>query len=137
MQFWRSWYFRIPASIALTVVISTASYLVIERLKAQRTLRDAVEQLDASDPDWRLDRIEANRRVLADADNGALVVIAAHRLLPAKWDMFAADEWEVVPPPMRPLPETIEKANAAVKSVAAALAESRRMVDYPAGRFAI
>src|ERR1043166_7953341 len=48
-------------------------------------LHDAIAEADRLDPGWRFEEMEAARAVVPDADNGALVVLAAHRLIPPKW----------------------------------------------------
>src|SRR5438874_208697 len=56
-----------------------------ERDRAEKKLADIIEQLDRDDPGWRLADIEATRRPVADAENGALLAASIYRQLPEKW----------------------------------------------------
>jgi hypothetical protein len=51
-----------------------------------KELREAEAEADRLDPEgWRLNQIEARRKVLADEENAALVVLSAKSKLPAGW----------------------------------------------------
>src|SRR5262245_20577398 len=52
---------------------------------AERRWEAAVAEADRNDPNWRLDDLLANRPPIPDAENGALVVITAKKLLPNQW----------------------------------------------------
>lgn len=51
----------------------------------ERELRGYMAELDATDPGWRLEDIEAARSVIPEEDNSALVVVAAKSALREQW----------------------------------------------------
>ena len=54
----------------------------VHRYMARTRLKAALAEMDRTDPGWRLPDIEAARVVVPDAENSALRVIAANKLLP-------------------------------------------------------
>ena len=63
--------------LAITIPILVVGFLVQHYWSiqlAQKELDEVVAQLDRDDPGWRLEDIEAKRKVIPDAENGALVV---------------------------------------------------------------
>jgi hypothetical protein len=53
---------------------------------SSRELREALEELDGTEPGWRLEDLEASRPTVVYAKNSALVVLAVGAKLPAGWD---------------------------------------------------
>src|SRR5713101_4736278 len=53
--------------------------------RLEREYRAAIEEADRLDPGWRLADLEAARAEIPDAENAALEVLAAARLMPAGW----------------------------------------------------
>src|SRR5215475_1552747 len=49
---------------------------------AMRELKEVIAELDASDPDWRLEAIEAKRKVIPDEENAALAIMRITKALP-------------------------------------------------------
>src|SRR5262249_45301684 len=47
----------------------------------------ALAELDASDPDWRLEAIEAGRAEVPDHENSARLIVYAKGVLPKKWEL--------------------------------------------------
>src|SRR5437867_2589665 len=84
----RSWRRRILIAV-VTVLVGLSIPVVLElraRSKARADLEKIIAVLDAADPRWRLEDIEADRLQVPPEKNSAETVIAAHRLLPKKWD---------------------------------------------------
>jgi hypothetical protein len=55
-------------------------------------LKQVLADLDASDPRWRLQEVEADRADVPDSANGARVVHAAARFLPDAWSHHSLDQ---------------------------------------------
>ena len=92
---------RTLIALALVVSVVVAGYVLyrdhaIARARhdaeatAQRECRQALAELDANDPGWRLDDIETARQLLPEAENSAAIVRKLARILPASvfgWNM--------------------------------------------------
>jgi ABC-type transport system involved in multi-copper enzyme maturation permease subunit len=107
--------------------------------------REAVAEADRLDPGWRLDELEARRRILPDEDNSLFVVPAipdergwqsVPRWYPGK--QWPTEEMERILKklaPERQLDETqLRVLRQGLADVPTALAQARRLVDYPNGR---
>src|SRR5262249_50050734 len=84
----RSWLRRILWGVLIAFLVSTAVFLIqyYWRLNvAQAELNDAIVKLDRKDARWRLEQIEADRKAIPDAENGALVVLDIFKSLPKGW----------------------------------------------------
>lgn len=84
--------------LLLAAVALLGGYLYWQRRVAADELRAVLKELDESEPGWRLEEMEANRRVAPEERNGALVVLAAARALPENWDSELTDALCAVPP---------------------------------------
>jgi hypothetical protein len=142
----RRWHKRLAwASAIVMFLLGLAVWPVYTYMAHQRDLREAVAEADRLDPGWRFEDLEAKRAEVPDAENGALVVEEAYRLLPPKW---------LPPPPpgkgpgideiLNELPanqsldeKQIRELRAALGQAAPALPVARRLVDFPRGRFAV
>jgi hypothetical protein len=116
-------------------------------------LQEALAETDELDPRWRLRDLEANRAVLPEEQNSAVILLAASTLLPATWPAWdkpyapenkgrdpdastALQEsfWNLAPP--APLNEQQSVAlREELTRAAAALAEARKVADLPHGRY--
>jgi hypothetical protein len=65
------------SALSLLVVFVVGTYLRFKWVEyaARKELEAIVAELDASDPGWRLEQIEAARKVIPDEENAALVVM--------------------------------------------------------------
>jgi hypothetical protein len=136
----RLWFRRIVRGVLLllaVVLVGGLAWIYWQRDIGYRDIQAIVADLDANDPDWRLPAIEAKRRVVPESENGALVAVAAARLLPADWKPAEVDEREVPTPSIRFDEEKTAELRKQLEGCDAALAEGRKMVGYPAGRFKI
>jgi hypothetical protein len=87
----RSWRKHIiAAAVFLSLLVIIAGVLGVLRLYAAFQLESAMAEADRTDPNWRLEDLEASRAVYPDEDNGILVVEAAAKLLPKPWP-----DWQV------------------------------------------
>src|SRR5437773_4540708 len=92
----RRWWKRILFGVLLAVLILTGVYRY-RAWRLDRELDEVVAELDQSDPGWRLEDIEKNRRVLRDEENAALVIQAVIRQIPARW--IVNPFWDDTTPP--------------------------------------
>jgi hypothetical protein len=117
-----------------------ACYFLYQDQDAQREL-DAVQTvLDANDPHWRLEEIEAARQVLPEAQNSALLVrrLAADLVrAPSLLQAPREGRLQNVPPPLRLNEPMLKALQAALGPLAALRAEALRLKDLPDGRFPI
>jgi hypothetical protein len=121
--------------IVLLLALGLAQYYVQGRA-AKSQLTRALEELDESDPGWRLEELEAARPDPAEKDNSARVAVAARRLMPkGALDPRVMEPLDKLPPP----PELLDLARAELLDrellrVSAALQQARRLADMPVGR---
>jgi cell division protein FtsL len=134
MSLWRRWWF-----LLLVLILSAIAAFFIpvywQRRQAAEELRQVLAELDETDPDWRLERIEANRRAVPDDRNGAIVVRAAAEQLPKDWQSNARDEISMVPPPIQLSDDLIKLVRLELDSSRNAVAAARKLAKYPEGRF--
>jgi hypothetical protein len=118
-------------------VLFPVAFVYWERRQAFNELQAVLAEIDRTDPGWRLEDLEAARRVVPDDHNSALIVLEAHRKLPAEWYSEAVDELAKTPPPSN-LPDTVLKqVRGELQTVQQAAVAARKLIDYPEGRFAI
>jgi len=110
-----------------------------------RDYKAAIEEADRLDPGWRLAELEATRPEMPDAENAALQVLAAKRLLPAGWfpplpgaiSTKLEDDLDCLPP-TQPLDESQNKQlGGELEKAAAALSAARRLGDMGHGRYVV
>src|SRR5205823_1043656 len=98
-------------------------------------LREAVEELDRTDPGWRLQDIEAAREKVPDEQNGPRVVAAAWRLLPRDWPPPELEAtFDQLEPPEPLTPGQFARLSAELEGVRPALEEARKLATRPTGR---
>lgn len=131
---WRRWWFRILLFVLLSVVLG-AIHIYWERHQAADEVARVLAELDQSDPDWRLEKIEAKRQVMSDENNGALAVIAAHKALPKNWQNKLHDKLAKIAPPVQISSDLAGQLRTELQTVEPALIAARKLIDYPRGRF--
>ena len=132
----RPWWLKWTIIPLLVVLCPLLAIHYFDNAAAERALAEAVAEADRLDPGWRLEELEAARRQIPDDKNGALVVLSAHRKMPAKWTPDI-DEIFSFPPPVRLDEKSVKELRDAMKPVTGVISEARRMIDFPEGRFAI
>jgi serine/threonine protein kinase len=116
-------------------------------------LLKVVAELDRTDPDWRLEQIEAKRPVIPDDQNGALQIFAFRdavsdmrgqprsRTSSSAWQSEGLRERLVALETMSPTARLTEADatdfRAELKRVEPALTQARKLADFPRGRFPI
>lgn len=127
------------AAVLLLPVAFFVGWYAYNTTSAKSYLDAAIAEADRLDPGWRLDEIEANRKVLPDEANGALQVLKAHAAVPKGWTSSKLSS-AVAPArdPTAPLSaKPLRTLRAELATVPAALAEARRIANLPEGRFPI
>lgn len=144
------------AILAVVLLIGATAVRYALLLPARKRTADILARLDQSDPGWRLDQIEAARKVIPEAENSATPIMAAFRLLPKDWPTVRAGT------PARdrglPLPKSEERtvdnlielglvfrpddAQAAIlraelEALKPALSQARKAADLLRGRYPI
>lgn len=136
MRVWRRRWFCILCLIVLAIGgLALNEYW--QRRQAAEELREVLAELDQAEPGWRLEQIEANRRVVPDEQNGALLVVKAHGALPKGWTSKPLDELEKIAPPVQISEEIAKQLRAELAIAEPALIEARKLIGYPHGRYAI
>jgi hypothetical protein len=107
-------------------------------------LRDAIAEADRLDSGWRFEEMEAARAAVPDAENGALVVLAARALMPVKWMVppptgapSLEDRLAELSPLERPNFTDLAELRAELAKAAAALEKARQLADLPRGRYQV
>jgi serine/threonine protein kinase len=114
-------------------------------------LLQVVADLDHSDPDWRLERIEAKRPAIPDEQNGAIQIgkfrkavadmtgrpsVEGGWLPPGRPDLHKRLDALPYLPPREPLSDNdLRSLREELKRIAPLLHIARKMIDYPQGRF--
>jgi hypothetical protein len=136
---WLSWWSL--ASLTLLALIGTVAGWRMHRIsQLNRRVRAAVDELDRTDPGWRLDQIEANRAEVPEKENGARWVVAAVKLLPSGWppsefyELFPSDKLD---PPEQLDAKRYARLRKELDAVRPAVAKARELTDRPRGRHRI
>src|SRR6267378_4265851 len=79
----RRWRRRLIVGIVAVLGVGVGGFAFLFYHEAD--LEQAVAEADRLDPGWRLEEMEAARAAVPDAENGAVLVLAAHPLIPARW----------------------------------------------------
>jgi hypothetical protein len=151
----------IIAAVAFWVLVGVALSLYFRWWKFPRkplpddpdaALQVAVEEADRLDPGWRFEELEAKRPVIADADNSALCVLAAHERLPKNWPTWRAldrlagrdlassarsrfeSEIRDVPADVQFNKQQLAVLKGELREAEASLIEARKLADLPHGR---
>jgi hypothetical protein len=134
---WRRWLLGGFCSLILFVGVTSAKEL-FARWQASTDLEKIIADLDRLDPRWRLEEIEADRRLVPPEKNSATIVLAANRLLPNGWQDWQAkiqDELKAVSPPFALRQDQVDKLTEELQPLVAASRKARELKDYLQGRF--
>src|SRR5262245_35621146 len=134
------WLRRVLA-IGLIVVIVCLTWLYWPYLRAVHRLKTVIAETDAADPRWRIEHILADRKLIPDAENSALVVLAAEKLIDLQKTPTQTDDAETAfdeamhRPAHRLNAVALANLNANFSGYEAALLQYRKLVDMPPGYF--
>jgi hypothetical protein len=116
------------------------AYYFYRSHRAAAELKEAVAETDRLDPGWRLEELEAKRKVIPKRRNAGRVVLAAHQKLPQKWGTSAVfleiGDLPTEPPLLLSGRQTIA-LRAELTKLAPALLQARGLKDLPEGRYEI
>lgn len=127
---------KVLGLVVLILLLAGGFVLYRQRHTVDR-LRLAVEELDRTDPGWRMEEIEASRREVPDTENGALIVGEVARRLPKGWPPAALDTLDRVPPPAQYSAEAFARLEAELMPLEPALDAARHLAWFPYGRFPV
>jgi hypothetical protein len=103
--------------------------------QAQKTLDEALAELDRTDPGWRLADIEAARAVVPDDENGAACVAAAADRLPPVWPHLEdIPDLDAIEGPDRVSAKAAAWLRDSFGTMKAARTEALKLADRPRGR---
>jgi hypothetical protein len=125
--------------ILLLIAAGVTLRFVFKDRQLRSSLQSITDELDANDPNWRLEEIEETRAAVTDAENSARVVPAVRRLLPSGgWpSVRLSDALENVEPQEQLRADQLTLLSSELDSVAPALAEARKLAGLPRGRYPI
>src|SRR5438067_1278238 len=106
---WRAIMFWMCLLVALGV-LGFFGHFWYQRYQADRRLQQVIAELDRDDPGWRLEDLQAAREVIPDAENGALVALAAGEILPKNWPPSHIEEALIKPAPNEQLSDELFRA---------------------------
>jgi hypothetical protein len=117
---------------------SLAGKAIYNHHRVSLALEEALAELDAADPGWRLADIEAAREKVPEAENSARVVVAAAKLLPENWLPDELDHGlKKLPPEAQLSPEQYRELRQLLDRLRPALDAAARLPDLPRGRHRI
>lgn len=132
------WRRRVALALAVLVLLPVGLILGASfyfRHVGELRLNDVLAVLDADDPEWRWDALEAKRAAIDDERNSALLVAELAAMLPEEWPEQASPLREALDlDPTDPLTnEQIEKLLLALDEHQAVLAKARLLAHLPSG----
>jgi hypothetical protein len=130
----RSWTGR--SLLALLVAVASAvGFFLWRRQQAGADLRAALDELDRTEPGWRLDDLEAARAKIADADNSAPLIARTAQLLGDRWrDADFDHRFEGLEPEEQLTAAQLVSLRWKLDGLRPALDEARKIADKPNGR---
>jgi hypothetical protein len=94
-----------------------------------------LDELDRTEPGWRLEDIEAAREKIPEQENSARIVIAASSLLPQPWPSHDLPDLFAHTAPQEQLaPDDFARLNQELEKVRPALETARKLTKMPRGR---
>ncbi|HTU19464.1 MAG TPA: hypothetical protein VMG10_15495 [Gemmataceae bacterium] len=128
------WLKRITSGLLIILIVAVCAWACWPNA-AQQRLKEALAELDRSDPGWRLEDIEAAREPIPEGENSARVVMAAFNLLPRQWPPRELEALlGALSPEVRLAPEEFQRLKQELDNVQPALKEARKLADMPRGR---
>ncbi|HEV3236748.1 MAG TPA: hypothetical protein VGZ25_07145 [Gemmataceae bacterium] len=131
------WYGAIITPFVIAFIYLVITDRANDKSEEPITLDRILSDLDEKEPGWRLEDLEAQRQAIPDEENGALCVLAAHKLMGEKrpilprggpFDVY----WD------RPLDENIaEFLVEQINQFRPALTEAHRLEKLPSGRYPV
>ncbi|HEX3449461.1 MAG TPA: hypothetical protein VHS97_14485, partial [Isosphaeraceae bacterium] len=143
----RSWRRKGMVVLCVSALMVPAIAYVIPSWREHRLLHEALAETDRLYPGWHIEDLEAARRQVPDATNGALRVLDAGRALPARWHCAGESPSDaeknrrnavaMLAPTLCLAPQTLQSLQTDLNEVGSALAEARALMDFSEGRFPV
>lgn len=133
---WRTWLVRIGV-VAILAAAGLAASGVYTRYRNTALLKAAVAELDASDPNWRIEAIEAGRPPVPDAENSGPRVLAAAAWLPPSWPPISHRILFRLAPGNPVPPDQLAALRNELAECQTALTEALMIANFPRGRYPI
>jgi hypothetical protein len=133
---WKRW---LLLAFCIAVVLAGLPFAneYYARWQARKDLEKAIAALDQSDPRWRLEDIEADRKMVPAEKNSAPIVMAAYQALPEDWTPKILDELRETFPQFALRPDQSDRLVTELQPMESALKKARELRDYPEGRYEI
>jgi hypothetical protein len=130
----RRWRRYVVVALVLAIALPILGWFAVhgvQRYKAQRTLEAAVAEVGRKDPVWRLEDLEAARKVVPNDKNPAQVVMEVKNLMPKPWQPVLPS-----PKPEHQLrPNQLDELRGQLQPLAEALAKADALAACTDGRF--
>jgi hypothetical protein len=133
----RRWWLLGGGLLALACLsLGTFAYFHYE---AARRLREAIATLDAADPGWRLEDLEAARANIPDAENAALCVLAGRARPPNPWPGYdlIGEALRDDKPETQLTDQQVQLLRQVLGPLQPALTETRKLAGFSTGRYPI
>jgi hypothetical protein len=133
----------IAAGLVLAGGAAFVGWRVARVLEQRRQLAETIAALDAADPHWRLNDLEARRAVIPAGENSAKAIRAARAFLPLARgrDNYRRADWFTqvnrLAPNVRLTDEQYREAIDALEEVEPAVGAVLRVAGFPSGRHPI
>jgi hypothetical protein len=114
--------------------------LIYRHVANERLLRAAVAEVEADDPLWRINDLEAHRAVIPDVENAAAVIRRVRAMLPRSAPSTFHDRDQLLKslsPEVRLTDEQYQALIDDLEEVERAIAPALRLAHYPHGRHPI
>jgi hypothetical protein len=137
---WKKWIFRVGLSVFLSLLCYSGWVLgnrALTRRQSERELAATVADVEASDPNWTWERLNASRKRPPEGQNSAELIPQIKKLSHMDWGKeLAKEEWKQrleVPPNVRFSPSVIAEVRREFTASANAVKLARTLKDYPLG----
>jgi hypothetical protein len=133
------WKLLLAGGVLLALACLSMGTYAYFHYAAARRLREAIAAVDAADPGWRLEEVEANRANIPDAENAALCVLAARARLPQPLPRFDLIEEALRDhkPEVQLTDEQVQVLRQVLGPLQPALTEARKLAGFSTGRYPI
>lgn len=133
---WRKWLlFSILGLVVLLLGVKAYQFL-IGNFSAK--LEEAIAEADRQDPGWRLQELEARRRVIPDDRNSAGPALMVRTMMPRDWSTEKLDRLlEKLPPEAQLNDQQQRELIDLLEAVEGPISQALVLADMPEGRYAI
>jgi hypothetical protein len=128
----------LPCCLLLAAAALVGGYRLVGLILDWSRLKGVQDEIESTDPGWRMADLEARRAVVPEDENSALCVLAASERLPRPLPNTQA--WidvEDVPLRVRYNDRQLAVLRAEMQKDAAAITEARKLAGLPRGRYPV